>query len=196
LEWKIFMKRILTGSIAGATGIALLLGGAGTFALWNSSAAIAGAPLTAGTLTVETEDVVFWTDQYGTEINMQSYKIVPGDVLTYTSFLDVTVRGDNLHARIAVDHGSISSANSDASRALKILLDKSTSVSVDTDDLIGVPHDFSDDQTRFDLSEGDHMLHVTVTIEFLESFEDVDDDDAKNASALLSNLGVTLTQTP
>ncbi|WP_104200257.1 alternate-type signal peptide domain-containing protein [Cryobacterium sp. Y29] len=190
------MKRILTGSIAGATGIALLLGGAGTFALWNSSAAIAGAPLTAGTLTVETEDVVFWTDQYGTEINMESYTIVPGDVLTYTSFLDVTARGGNLHARIAVDHGSISSVNSDASRALKTLLDKSTIVSVNVGDAMVVAHDFSDDQTWFDLSEGDHELRVTVVIEFLESFDDVDDDDAKNAKAMLSSLGVILTQTP
>ncbi|WP_158252522.1 alternate-type signal peptide domain-containing protein [Cryobacterium sp. Y57] len=190
------MKRILTGSIAGATGMALLLGGAGTFALWNSSAAIAGAPLTAGTLTVETADVVFWTDQYGTEINLESYKIVPGDVLTYTSFLNVTARGDNLHARIAIDHGSISSENSDASTALKILLDKTTIVSVDIGDAIYVPHAYSDDQTWFDLSEGDHELRVTVVIEFLESFDDVDDDDAKNASALLSNLGVILTQTP
>ncbi len=196
VEWKIFMKRILTGSIAGATGMALLLGGAGTFALWNSSAAIAGAPLTAGTLTVETADVVFWTDQYGTEINLESYKIVPGDVLTYTSFLNVTARGDNLHARIAIDHGSISSENSDASTALKILLDKTTIVSVDIGDAIYVPHAYSDDQTWFDLSEGDHELRVTVVIEFLESFDDVDDDDAKNASALLSNLGVILTQTP
>jgi hypothetical protein len=48
----------------------------------------------------------------------------------------------------------------------------------------------------FDLSEGDHELRVTVVIEFLESFDDVDDDDAKNAKALLSNLGVILTQTP
>ncbi|TFD65088.1 alternate-type signal peptide domain-containing protein [Cryobacterium sp. Hb1] len=190
------MKRILTGSIAGATGIALLLGGAGTFALWNSSAAIAGAPLTAGTLTVETEDVVFWTDQYGAEINMTDYKIVPGDVLTYTSFLDVTARGDNLHARLAIDHGSISSENSDASKALQKLLHKTATVSVDIGDAIYVSHAFSDDQTRFDLSEGDHMLHVTVMIEFLESFDGVDDDDAKNALALLSNLGVILTQTP
>ena len=190
------MKRILTGSIAGATGIALLLGGAGTFALWNSSAPIAGAPITAGTLTVESDPVAFWTDQFGAEITVADYKIVPGDVLTYTSFLNVTAREDNLHARIAIDHGSISSENSDASRALKILLDKTTTVSVDIGDAIYVPHAFSDDQTWFDLSEGDHMLHVTVVIEFLKSFDDVDDDDAKNAKALLSNLGVILTQTP
>ena len=44
------MNKTFSGSIAGAAGIALLLGGAGTFAQWNSSAAVAGTSITAGVL--------------------------------------------------------------------------------------------------------------------------------------------------
>ena len=55
---------MLKGSIAGAAGVALLLGGAGTFALWNGDAAIAGATITAGTLTVEASEGT-WSDGAG-----------------------------------------------------------------------------------------------------------------------------------
>ena len=47
------MQKIITASIIGAAGVALLLGGAGTFALWNSSAATAGGHIVAGALAIK-----------------------------------------------------------------------------------------------------------------------------------------------
>ena len=46
------MNKLLKGAIAGAAGVALLLGGAGTFALWNSSATVTGGNIDAGNLHV------------------------------------------------------------------------------------------------------------------------------------------------
>ena len=43
------MNKLVKGSIAGAAGIALLLGGAGTFALWNADATRCGRRHHAGT---------------------------------------------------------------------------------------------------------------------------------------------------
>ena len=39
------MNKLVKGSIAGAAGIALLLGGAGTLALWNADAYIANTAI-------------------------------------------------------------------------------------------------------------------------------------------------------
>ena len=46
------MHKIVTGAIAGAAGVALLLGGAGSFALWNASASSAASAVSAGTLSL------------------------------------------------------------------------------------------------------------------------------------------------
>ncbi|WP_104178300.1 alternate-type signal peptide domain-containing protein [Cryobacterium sp. Y50] len=116
------MNKILTGSVAGAAGIVLLLGGAGTFALWNDTVAIAGATITAGTLTVEAEEGA-WADQDDDAIaSIDDYLIVPGDTLTYETVLNVDAEGDNIQAQIVIDHGSIISDDVEADLALEELL--------------------------------------------------------------------------
>ncbi|WP_104137794.1 alternate-type signal peptide domain-containing protein [Cryobacterium sp. Y62] len=185
------MNKILTGSVAGAAGIVLLLGGAGTFALWNDTVAIAGATITAGTLTVEAEEGA-WADQDDDAIaSIDDYLIVPGDTLTYETVLNVDAEGDNIQAQIVIDHGSIISDDVEADLALEELLTKATTVEVV--DGGGVGASVGVGRTGFDLVAGEHELLVTVTIAFPENA--ADDDDAKTGSVYLSGLAVILSQT-
>ena len=48
------MNAFVKSAVAGAAGIALLLGGAGTFAVWNSSASASAGVLRTGQLTLST----------------------------------------------------------------------------------------------------------------------------------------------
>jgi len=116
------MNKLLKGSIAGAAGIALLLGGAGTFALWNDSAATAGGTVTTGTMAIgpETAKPGVWTDESGTKVgagntlNPGTQTMVPGDVWKFTKTVSITASGKNLYADLTFDPKSVPSTATDA----------------------------------------------------------------------------------
>jgi alternate signal-mediated exported protein len=93
------MNKLVKGSIAGAAGIALLLGGAGTFALWNSTATLSAQTITAGTLSLTANGNGVWK-QGTTTIDPVSYRIIPGTTLEYTQTLTVNAVGDGLKANL------------------------------------------------------------------------------------------------
>ena len=107
------MNKLLKGSIAGAAGVALLLGGAGTFAYWNSSATLAGDTIVSGNLAVtDSADPGVWTVNGGTTaIVLAGYLVAPGDVLTYTKTMTINASGDNLVATLDLSPTSIVAAN-------------------------------------------------------------------------------------
>lgn len=190
---------MIKGSIAGAAGVALLLGGAGTFALWNDTAAVAGGTITAGTLTVDAATGT-WTDQVGAIEDLDEYLIVPGDTLTYKTVLTVDAKGDNIKAKLHVDNGSIVSSKDPANVALKGFLDEATTVTA-VPYFAGKPggpgpggHPGSDGHSwDFNLTEGDQEFLVTVTIKF-PSHAVGAENKAMNGSVDLNDLAVTLTQ--
>lgn len=100
-----------TGFVAGAAGIALLMGGA-TFALWSASDDIDGGTITAGNLDVDVlEEEVTWTDISGggnVPINdLGAFRIVPGDTIQGRFPIDVALEGDNLRAELSFDTGNV-----------------------------------------------------------------------------------------
>jgi len=102
------MNKLLKGSIAGAAGIALLLGGAGTFALWNDSAAASGGTVQSGALSVALKGSAAWKDISADAVGGTTWapatdKLVPGDTVTYTQQVDVTATGKNLKANLSFD---------------------------------------------------------------------------------------------
>lgn len=107
------MNKIAKASIATAAGVALLLGGAGTFATWNSSAAAGSASIVAGNLVVQDSGTAgVWTANGSTAaIDLKTYAIVPGDVLTYTKTMSIKAEGDALQATLTLAGGSISAAD-------------------------------------------------------------------------------------
>ena len=91
---------LIKGSAAIALGGALLLGGGGTLANWNASETTAPGTIVAGDLNV-VNGVGTWKDRNEVTIpNIADYKVVPGDKLTFTQDLNVTLVGDKMAAAI------------------------------------------------------------------------------------------------
>ena len=101
------MNKLLKGAIAGAVGIALLTGGAGTFALWNSSTAVSGGTIVAGNLLVADSGTAGSWSVNGHAVTLSSFKAAPGDTLTFTKTVNVTATGDNLVATLGLGAASI-----------------------------------------------------------------------------------------
>jgi alternate signal-mediated exported protein len=99
------MNKLVKGSIAGAAGIALLLGGAGTLALWNDSADIEDTTVSSGTLTIETAGI---TAEFadGTPFT-SSTLIVPGDTVNLVQEVTIDAVGDTMLVKLGVDAGPI-----------------------------------------------------------------------------------------
>jgi alternate signal-mediated exported protein len=99
------MNKLVKGAVAGAAGIALLLGGAGTFALWNASTTISTGSISTGTLAFGTNGTPTWADLSAgattTTFNPATQTIVPGDVITLTQTVTVNATGKNLAAQLA-----------------------------------------------------------------------------------------------
>jgi alternate signal-mediated exported protein len=99
------MNKLVKGAVAGAAGIALLLGGAGTFALWNASTSVSTGSVTTGTLAFGTNGTPTWTDLSAgaatTTWNPATQSMVPGDVVTLTQTVTVNATGKNLAAQLA-----------------------------------------------------------------------------------------------
>jgi len=117
------MNKLVKGSIAGVAGIALLLGGAGTFALWNDSVTAPAGTISSGQLRIAdaTTPAGAWTDiSAGNPIGgaplttsgtgtatVVNQKMVPGDKWRYTRTITLTTTGKNLLADLTFDPTSV-----------------------------------------------------------------------------------------
>lgn len=97
------MKKMIKGAAVAGLGVALLLGGGGTLAYWNAEVQTDAGQIVAGDLDL-TAAAGSWTSNLRTSpINISTYKVVPGETLTYTQPLTVTLEGDKLAATLTVD---------------------------------------------------------------------------------------------
>ncbi len=105
------MNKLVKGAVAGAAGVALLLGGAGTFALWNSSIGVASGTVATGTLAFGSSTGATWTDNspgaLTTTFNPSTQKIVPGDVVSLVQNITINATGKNLQAQLAYAPSSV-----------------------------------------------------------------------------------------
>ena len=98
------MNKMIKGSIAGATGVALLMGGFGTYALWTDSEDIAGG-VTVGELDIVSAGTATYQDVSADATSTTwsaSTLMVPGDKVEMTQPLDVTASGKNLKAKVSL----------------------------------------------------------------------------------------------
>jgi alternate signal-mediated exported protein len=92
---------LIKGTAAIAVGATLLLGGGGTLANWNAEATTAPGTIVSGDLNVAKTAAGVWKDRAGTVIpDITAYKVVPGDKLTYTQDLTVTLVGNKMAANV------------------------------------------------------------------------------------------------
>jgi len=191
------MNNILKGSIAAAAGVALLLGGAGTFALWNSSAEADGGTIVAGELQVTSSAANgSWTVNGGApQATLDGYRSVPGDVVVYTKAMSITATGNSLVATLDVDDSSIIPA-SDTTPADVALAEYLTSSAVLTATGTGITSNNGGETYTVTAGEAgvSQDVSVGVTITFPKSDTVGFENDAMTGSVDLSALAVTLTQ--
>lgn len=99
------MNKMAKGAIATGVGVILLVGGGGTLATWNQAQNASMGSVVSGDLNLEVNtatNVGKWTNAAGTVVDVKAYKVVPGDTLTYTQDLKVTLTGDLMAAKLAV----------------------------------------------------------------------------------------------
>jgi len=100
------MNKMIKGSIAGATGVALLMGGYGTYALWSDSATTDVSNVASGTMTVVANNDAVYDDAAAGAWNSASDKIVPGDVITRAQSFTLNGTGKNLKGYIQFTPGA------------------------------------------------------------------------------------------
>ncbi|QDG89350.1 alternate-type signal peptide domain-containing protein [Pseudarthrobacter sp. NIBRBAC000502770] len=103
---------LVKGTAAIAVGAALLLGGGGTLAAWNAVDTATPGTIAAGDLNVKAGTGV-WKDRNNNPIDINTYKIVPGDKLTYSQDLTVTLVGDKMAANVVLANVPASTFTSD-----------------------------------------------------------------------------------
>lgn len=95
------MKNMTKGALVTGLGVALLLGGGGTLAVWNADQESNAGQIASGDLNLVAGQGV-WKNAAGTTVDISTYRVVPGDKLTYTQPLAVTLVGNNLAANLKV----------------------------------------------------------------------------------------------
>ena len=106
------MNKMIKGSIAGATGVALLMGGFGTFALWSDTETLGATGVTSGELDIATTAGV-WDDENTTSSAADwssSDLMVPGDKVSYTQTFTVKGTGKNLKGTVSLASSTLSSS--------------------------------------------------------------------------------------
>lgn len=172
------MNKLVKGSIAGAAGIALLLGGAGTLAFWNDSADVASAAsIATGTLKVDSTTAGSWSN--GTITNY-----VPGDSNVYTETFTVTAVGDNLEFTL--------DSNVDD------LVGAAGFTELDVTEDFTVTLNGNPVTTFTGLAAGVYTVVVEITVDFPwdAAGNNTGNQADQSAQLDLSNAAVTVTQTP
>ncbi|WP_210480705.1 alternate-type signal peptide domain-containing protein [Naasia sp. SYSU D00948] len=171
------MNKLVKGSIAGAAGIALLLGGAGTFALWNTSDSLTAPSITAGHLTLTANNNGVWKTLAGDTITPSTYRIIPGTTLVYTQTLSIDAVGDGLKANLT--HTGLAAAGPLADYTTETLEVTSSTATVDGSTL------------KF--TSGLSTVNVKLTVVFPST---VTGTQGQGSTLDLSQITFTLAQTP
>jgi alternate signal-mediated exported protein len=167
------MNKLTKAAIAGAAGIALLLGGAGSLAYWNDSATLSGAQIEAGTLSIAA------SGNWSGEPNLW----VPGDEAVYSGSVTINATGDNLKAELTLDESSLA-LTGDLADALEIDF---------TADLSGLTTVTGADGV-YTVTSSSTAIEIPVTVTVSLPFGDDVDNSTQGGTADLSGIDFLLTQ--
>jgi len=182
------MNKLTKGAIAAAAGVILLMGGAGTLASWNSSAnAGSSQTITAGALAVTANPDGVWKNG-ATTITPSSFRIVPGDSLTYTQTFNLNASGNNLLFTLAATPGAISGATAGAAdTALAAALTASSNISISGSNIAAS----TTPGTYKVTTAGTTTVTVTLTV----AFPYASGNSTQTGAVTFGNGAVTVTQT-
>ncbi|ALG85706.1 alternate-type signal peptide domain-containing protein [Gordonia phthalatica] len=105
------MNKMTKGALAAAAAAAILAGGAGTMAAWNSQSSLGSGSVTAGTLNIEqvgTAGTWHWNTADGAAFDPATDRLVPGDTVVYVGEYKITAVGTHLTATLKPSVAGIS----------------------------------------------------------------------------------------
>lgn len=154
------MNKMLTGAIAISASALLLVGGGGTLAMWNVAADVTPGTITSGRIGLNAH-TGGWSNSAGPIKNINSYRIVPGETLTYTQSLDVDIEGDNAAAVLSIDGGFTSSFEAGAVQLSGELLSGGTSVFAFDSGTVGSSYTLDEEVKLYKSYDLTGKLHFT-----------------------------------
>ena len=101
------MNKMIKGAAVAGLGVALLLGGAGTLAVWNDAAEADAGAIVAGDLEVTAAPGEWTSNLSGTVADISTYRVIPGESLTYSQPLTVDLVGNELEATLVVTGAAV-----------------------------------------------------------------------------------------
>ncbi len=165
------MNKLTKAAIAGAAGIALLLGGAGSLAYWNDSVAMTGAQIDSGSLDVSIDS--------GSWAGAPAGKWVPGDSATFTGKVKVTAVGTNFKGKLTADTSALTGGNLLA-QALVVNTTITPQAGISAAGVISAP--------------GTYTVDVVVSVSF--PFGTAVDNSTQSLGVNLSDIAFNVVQTP
>lgn len=174
------MKKSTKALLAGGVGAALLLGGAGSLAYWDSTLPVdQGGTITAGDLAIDTPDCgAGWTLD-GAAFDLATDKVAPGDVLTKTCTFTLTASAVGLHGTVTAATPGLTGGLAASLTSNVVKLEDTTTGT----DLGGV----------FSHANDGHTLAATVSVTF--PYGTTVDNTSKKLTAVLSAVSVVAQQT-
>ena len=188
------MNKMIKGSIAGATGIALLMGGFGTYALWSDSEGISSGTVQSGTLDITNVGAVSWEDVSADATSSTwsaSDQMVPGDTVEMTRAVTMSAEGKNLEVDFALTGlpvdttwAALDVTATYGGQALTRTVDDNGTAGDPTDDTAVFSHDFTDP------ADLDGVNDLVVSFEF----DDVNNTAQQDKSVSLAALNLSIAQ--
>jgi alternate signal-mediated exported protein len=174
------MKKSTKGALAASAAGALLLGGAGSLAYWNSTTAINGSDIASGKLALTENECGDWQldADGGDGGNLGNRTLVPGDTLSKVCTYTLTADGGHLAAKL-----DITTPSWTGGLAGKV----TTTAAFDVDGTAvtpGSPYIFEDGAART----------VTATFHVAFPFGTSVDNTSQGLSASLDDITLTATQ--
>ena len=204
-------NKMIKGSVAGATGIVLLMGGFGTYALWSDTATLEGDTLSSGELTIDEGSAIVWDDARTTlvpgdwEIGDDDAEppvapdlLVPGDVITRTQSFVVTGTGKNLTGTIKLTGGDVLDGgfSGGAEETAYDWLDVEVAVTAEDGETVVVPDASTEEDLNDFVFEGAFNSVLTTVVTFRVGDEaELQGDEAQKAVATLQAAALTIQQT-
>jgi alternate signal-mediated exported protein len=178
------MNKMIKGSAAGATGIVLLMGGFGTYALWSDSADMTASEVTSGELDIAA-GAVHWDDLSTQETgdwdpNNSNHLVVPGDTITRTQTFAVKGTGKNLKGTVTFAPGA------ETNNAVNVDVDVTSDNAKVTETASG------SNNFAFDGPFGTGTMKVVVTYTLPR---DTAGQAGQNVTASIANSTLTIAQT-
>lgn len=171
------MRKSLKGAVALGAASLLLTGGYGSLALWSDSETMNGGNINSGELSFAGSTAGVWKDVTGggagTAISdISTFKVVPGDTLTYSLTRTVNASGKHLSATLSADPASVT-----GDAALRNDMNITTSIKVNGATTSAITS----------ANNGDPVA-VTVTFAFARSSGNASQTSSLDLSALELNL--------